>query len=139
MTNRTFSAEHITSGKRSFLVSTYEGFWLRYRDMLPDHRHYYEIIQESYPCHLYFGMQPCLDIDSQPQLPTVSFELQLLRASFFAWYLLWLQHSAAQHDNTQHSMDVCNDAARSTDRQCFVVQIWSFKRNTTKLLMVKAW
>ena len=61
--NRTFSLEHNTSGKRSFLVSTYEGFWLRYRDMLPDHRHYYEIIQESYPCHLYFGVQPCLLID----------------------------------------------------------------------------
>lgn len=24
--------------------------------MLPDHRHYYEIIQESRPCHLYFGV-----------------------------------------------------------------------------------
>lgn len=59
-TNRTFSVEHNTSGKRSFLVSTYEGFWLRYRDMLPDHRHYYEIIQESHPCHLYFGVQACL-------------------------------------------------------------------------------
>lgn len=54
-TCRTFSVERDSTGKRSFLVSTHEGFWKRYQDMLPDHRHYYEIIQESCPCHLYFG------------------------------------------------------------------------------------
>ncbi|KAL3137732.1 hypothetical protein ABBQ38_004998 [Trebouxia sp. C0009 RCD-2024] len=54
---RTFSVEHDASGKRSFLVSSYDGFWHRYRDMLPDHRHYYEIIQDSYPCHLYFDLE----------------------------------------------------------------------------------
>ncbi|KAL3150700.1 hypothetical protein ABBQ32_000488 [Trebouxia sp. C0010 RCD-2024] len=54
---RTFSVEHNASGKRSFLVSSYDGFWQRYRDMLPDHRHYYEIVQESYPCHLYFDLE----------------------------------------------------------------------------------
>lgn len=64
--NRTFSVEHDASGKRSFLVSSYDGFWHRYRDMLPDHRHYYEIIQDSYPCHLYFGTHPCSPLLTLP-------------------------------------------------------------------------
>lgn len=54
---KTFSVEHDSTGKRSFLVSTQEGFWKRYQDMLPDHRHYYEIIQKSCPCHLYFDLE----------------------------------------------------------------------------------
>lgn len=42
-------------GKRSFIVSTYAAFWARYQGMLPQHRHYYEIIRQGWPCHLYFG------------------------------------------------------------------------------------
>ena len=47
--------EHDATGKRSFIVSTYEKFWHCYQGFLPQHRHYYEIIQEGHPCHLYFG------------------------------------------------------------------------------------
>ncbi|DBB12653.1 hypothetical protein WJX82_001501 [Trebouxia sp. C0006] len=54
---KTFSVEHDSTGRRSFLVSTHDGFWKRYQDMLPDHRHYYEIIQESCSCHLYFDLE----------------------------------------------------------------------------------
>ena len=57
---RVFSYEHNSTGKRSFLVTTYTKFWQRYQDMLPDHRHHYEIIQEHAPCHLYFGEVPRL-------------------------------------------------------------------------------
>ena len=52
---RIFSVERGPEGKRSFIVTSYAKFWERYRDMLPQHRHYYEIIRERRPCHLYFG------------------------------------------------------------------------------------
>ena len=48
--------ERGADGKRSFLVSTYAAFWARYQGMLPQHRHYYEIMRHGWPCHLYFGM-----------------------------------------------------------------------------------
>ena len=50
--------ERGADGKRSFIVSTYAAFWARYQGMLPQHRHYYEIIRQNWPCHLYFGMTP---------------------------------------------------------------------------------
>lgn len=54
--HRIFSSERGPEGKRSFIATTLEGFWKRYRDMLPQHRHCYEIIRQGYPCHLYFGV-----------------------------------------------------------------------------------
>ncbi len=54
--HRIFSVERGADGKRSFIVSTYAAFWARYQGMLPQHRHYYEIIRQGWPCHLYFGM-----------------------------------------------------------------------------------
>ena len=39
-------------------MTSYEEFWRHYEDALPAHRHFYEIIQEGWPCHLYFG-EPC--------------------------------------------------------------------------------
>lgn len=56
---RIFSYEHDSTGKRSFIVTTYKKFWQRYQEILPDHRHHYEIIQEGMPCHLYFGKAVC--------------------------------------------------------------------------------
>ena len=50
--------ERGADGKRSFLVTTYAAFWARYQGMLPQHRHYYEIIRQNWPCHLYFGASP---------------------------------------------------------------------------------
>ncbi len=52
---RVFSYETGPQGKRRFLVTSYATLWRRYRDLLPQHRHYYEIIREGWPCHLYFG------------------------------------------------------------------------------------
>lgn len=43
------------TGKRKFLAASVDELWARYGDMLPRHRHYYEIIREGRPCHLYFG------------------------------------------------------------------------------------
>lgn len=60
---RIFSSERGPEGKRVFIATTLKGFWNRYRDMLPRHRHCYEIIRQGYPCHLYFGAlaaSPCL-------------------------------------------------------------------------------
>lgn len=56
---RIFSSERGPEGKRCFIATTLEGFWKRYRDMLPQHRHCYEIIRHGYPCHLYFGAATC--------------------------------------------------------------------------------
>ena len=48
------------------MVSTHEAFWKRYQAMLPQHRHCYEIIRESQPCHLYFGERlPGLTLGNQ--------------------------------------------------------------------------
>lgn len=44
-----------THGARGYVVTTQEELWRRYQDMLPAHRHWYEIIREGRPCHLYFG------------------------------------------------------------------------------------
>ena len=53
-----FSWEKDGTGKRSFIVTTYEEFWRQYEECIPAHRHYYEIVQEGWPCHLYFGVPP---------------------------------------------------------------------------------
>lgn len=52
---RIFSFELSYTGKRKFLVTSYVEFWRRYNAMPPLHRHYYEIIRQGSPCHLYFG------------------------------------------------------------------------------------
>ena len=52
---RIFSVELGADGRRCFIVTTYAKFWQRYSGMLPQHRHYYEIIRQDWPCHLYFG------------------------------------------------------------------------------------
>ena len=62
--DRIFSVERNESGKRSFIVSTYEEFWRRYQDMLPAHRHHYEILREGLPCKLYFGTLSQSSLDS---------------------------------------------------------------------------
>ena len=51
--------ERSADGRRAFIVTTYAAFWARYEGMLPQHRHYYEIIRQGAPCHLYFGVPPC--------------------------------------------------------------------------------
>ncbi|KAL4448454.1 hypothetical protein ABPG75_005673 [Micractinium tetrahymenae] len=52
-----FSVEVSTEGKRKFIATSRELFWKRYRDMLPQHRHHYEIIRQGRPCHLYFDLE----------------------------------------------------------------------------------
>lgn len=50
-----FSVERGERGWRRFVATPRAEFWRRYREMLPAHRHWYEIIREGTPCHLYFG------------------------------------------------------------------------------------
>ncbi|XP_057480668.1 uncharacterized protein LOC130767711 isoform X2 [Actinidia eriantha] len=52
-----FSYQDHMNGQRRFLVSTYEEFWQRYKNMNPRFRHHYEVIQEGSPCHLYFDLE----------------------------------------------------------------------------------
>ncbi len=49
-----FSAER-PGGARTFLAATPAEFWRRACDVPPQHRHFYEIIRQGWPCHLYFG------------------------------------------------------------------------------------
>jgi hypothetical protein len=44
-------------GQRRFVVATYESFWENYSIMGAEHRHFYEVIAESAPCHLYFDLE----------------------------------------------------------------------------------
>ncbi|KAK9844115.1 hypothetical protein WJX81_004810 [Elliptochloris bilobata] len=53
---RVFSAER-SGGSRTFSVATPAEFWRRYCDVLPQHRHFYEIIRQGAPCHLYFDLE----------------------------------------------------------------------------------
>ncbi|XP_020261797.1 DNA-directed primase/polymerase protein isoform X2 [Asparagus officinalis] len=52
-----FSYQDHLTGQRRFLVSTYDEFWRRYKNMDPRQRHHYEVIQEGLPCHLYFDLE----------------------------------------------------------------------------------
>ncbi|XP_077247420.1 DNA primase isoform X2 [Tasmannia lanceolata] len=52
-----FSYQDHLNGQRRFLVSTYTEFWQRYKNMDPKFRHHYEVIQEGFPCHLYFDLE----------------------------------------------------------------------------------
>ncbi|KAJ4823721.1 hypothetical protein Tsubulata_032139 [Turnera subulata] len=52
-----FSYQDHYNGQRRFLVSTYKEFWRRYKNMDPKFRHHYEVIQEGFPCHLYFDLE----------------------------------------------------------------------------------
>ncbi|GAB4817437.1 hypothetical protein N2152v2_004483 [Parachlorella kessleri] len=54
---RVFSVESGPEGKRRFMATTYCQLWRRYSDLLPQHRHYYEIIRQGWPCHLYFDLE----------------------------------------------------------------------------------
>lgn len=45
------------NGYRRFLVTTYTEFWQRYKTMDSKTRHFYEVIQEGLPCHLYFDLE----------------------------------------------------------------------------------
>ncbi|VFQ67577.1 unnamed protein product [Cuscuta campestris] len=56
MNARVFSYQDHLNGQRRFLVSTYEDFWRRYKNM-NSKRHHYEVIQEGLPCHLYFDLE----------------------------------------------------------------------------------
>ncbi|KAL5567885.1 hypothetical protein UlMin_024460 [Ulmus minor] len=52
-----FSYQDHFNGQRRFLVSTYKEFWKRYKIMNSKFRHHYEVIQEGFPCHLYFDLE----------------------------------------------------------------------------------
>ncbi|XP_021765011.1 DNA-directed primase/polymerase protein-like [Chenopodium quinoa] len=54
---RIFSYQDHFSGQRRFLVSTYQEFWRRYKNMDSKSRHHYEVIQDGFPCHLYFDLE----------------------------------------------------------------------------------
>lgn len=61
-----YAFETKDSGKRRFLVSN-DQFWFRYFQIPQRDRHFYELIRENTPCHLYLDLEfftaynPCLD------------------------------------------------------------------------------
>uniref|UniRef100_A0A7E4VBJ6 DNA-directed primase/polymerase protein n=1 Tax=Panagrellus redivivus TaxID=6233 RepID=A0A7E4VBJ6_PANRE len=58
---RMFSFEmpnpYMTQGRRKFIVADLTKFWVWYRYQFNCPRHFYEIIQENYPCRLYFDLE----------------------------------------------------------------------------------
>ena len=62
---RIFSVELASTGTRRFLVTSYIEFWKRYQTMLPQHRHYYEIIRQGWPCHLYLDLE--FNVEHNPE------------------------------------------------------------------------
>jgi hypothetical protein len=77
---RIFSVELASTGTRRFLVTSYIEFWKRYQTMLPHHRHYYEIIRQGWPCHLYLDLE--YNVEDNPDrdgVQTVDIVLGMLR------------------------------------------------------------
>lgn len=60
-----FSRELTSDGKRRFIVASPNEFWRRYKAMPPGSRHYYEIIRQGRPCHLYFDLEYELEENSE--------------------------------------------------------------------------
>jgi len=52
-----FSLEEHASGARRFGASTTSELWRRYRALPPHERHFYELLREGSPCHLYFDLE----------------------------------------------------------------------------------
>ena len=52
---RVFAEEVAGNGCRRFIVATPERMWTEYEQLAKGVRHYYEIIRQGHPCHLYFG------------------------------------------------------------------------------------
>eukprot|EP00053_Salpingoeca_punica_P017408 m.167722 g.167722 ORF g.167722 m.167722 type:complete len:316 (-) comp17200_c1_seq2:60-1007(-) len=52
-----FEKDGLEQGRRRFLVTDYDTFWRRYSRMPARLRHYYEVIPEGQPCHLYFDLE----------------------------------------------------------------------------------
>ena len=65
-----FESRGLLDGKRKFLVTTYHEFWNKYNDMDSSERHYYEVIPESSPCHLYFDLEYKRCYNSTDSMPS---------------------------------------------------------------------
>lgn len=52
-----FSREAPRTGKRSFIVATLGRFWENYTLVPEEERHFYELIREGSPCHLYLDLE----------------------------------------------------------------------------------
>jgi hypothetical protein len=52
-----FAFEKGKGGSRSYLVSSYAGFWEFYSRLGPKDRHHYELIRENSACRLYFDLE----------------------------------------------------------------------------------
>ena len=88
MDNSIWSLELDSSGRRSYMVASKSDFWRRYKQLPPTHRHYYELIREGRPCHLYFDLefhrQANPDNDGERMVATLRTEVELaLKAQFF--------------------------------------------------------
>ena len=52
-----WALEHDRSGRRSYIVASFDDFWRRYRTLQAPFRHHYELIRDQRPCHLYFDLE----------------------------------------------------------------------------------
>lgn len=68
------------SGCRRYVVSTYDEFWRRYNNLQSGRRHFYEVLEEGKPCHLYLDLEYMKDLN--PGLNGAALVDQLLRFIF---------------------------------------------------------
>jgi hypothetical protein len=52
-----FAEETSSQGQRRFAAAPATTFWLAYSKLEPSQRHWYEVIREGTPCHLYFDVE----------------------------------------------------------------------------------
>eukprot|EP00698_Gefionella_okellyi_P026312 TRINITY_DN996_c2_g1_i1.p1 TRINITY_DN996_c2_g1~~TRINITY_DN996_c2_g1_i1.p1 ORF type:complete len:502 (-),score=60.13 TRINITY_DN996_c2_g1_i1:432-1937(-) len=52
-----FSKDVNSSGKRTFIATSRRHFWVKYKDLFPHERCYYEVIRNGIPCRLYFDLE----------------------------------------------------------------------------------
>jgi len=51
------STANSTTGTRKYVVTNLDNLWLRYVDTHVRDRHFYELLREGHPCHLYFDIE----------------------------------------------------------------------------------
>ena len=52
-----FAEETSSQGQRRFAAAPATTFWLTYSKLEPSQQHWYEVIREGWPCHLYFDLE----------------------------------------------------------------------------------
>ncbi|KAK3238400.1 hypothetical protein CYMTET_51584 [Cymbomonas tetramitiformis] len=100
-----FSYEEVGTGRRRFLISSYTEFWRRYLRMRAEDRHYYEILREGLPCHLYYDVEYLYSAN-----PDVDGELGIASLLALTAQALQAQHSVSFEPEDVVELDSSTEA-----------------------------